>query len=234
MKGAAGFGGGVTKQRTATTAEAVLERTTLWLETQVGTNQAVYPAVAELGVSALSGSAVKADARELATPARTREALSKIPFSAVDEVAQLVLETLTGHAFSYEEASSPDAKRIIETLRVRDSIEVLLEGARSVLGDDLGLEDEAMASLMSFEQLVRPEIWRLVPLNEVRAASLEWLKPERRRDFWWWADGVDVPPDALDGLSAAAHVLERFPGAGAELERLRAAQKVLDKARKDK
>lgn len=109
---------------------------------------------------------------------------------------------------------------LVGALRARDRAELLLLGAETVLGGAVPLDAHQRSVLSAFAELVRPELWRLLPVNETRAAELEWMAPEVRPRFWWRQVGASLGTGALDSLVEAASVLASFPAARPYLDAL--------------
>lgn len=127
------------------------------------------------------------------------------------------------------------AAKVRSALNLRDRVEILLAGAETLLGENLpGLSIEQRVSLEHFEQLVRPQLWRLIPLGHFRAEAVAWIEPHQRARFWWWSQGADVSPEGLDHLAGAALVLARFPEARKALDAMVEAQLRLDSVLKRK
>jgi hypothetical protein len=172
-------------------------------------------------LAAASGAPVLEAAR------RAFEALDLEPLGAA-AVGLLEASRVLPFATGEERAAAEAA--IAGALERRDAIEHMLLGAEHIVAPAPDLDAEAAAVLTEFEALVRPELFRLVPLNDTRAAALERIAPAWRERFWWWSDGADLPATCLDHLADAALLIARFPGAEAELTRLVAAQHTIDSA----
>ena len=173
------------------------------------------------------------DARSLCSTVDHREVSSvirSVGFSALpDQVLQVVLR-----APQLATADGPERIHLFEEIRAalteRDRVAILLAGASEILGSSPELEIEQEAALLEFTELLKPELWRLVPLGALRAESVAWVDPSRRSEFWWWSSGAGIAASALDDLSSAAALIARFPEAREELERLIVAQTRLDDA----
>jgi hypothetical protein len=145
-----------------------------------------------------------------------RAAATRLDASSLDHVAT----DLIGLAPALELSQGEDRELLVERVRAglseRDRFDILDRGARALLGSDDGLGATQRAALERFERTLRPHLWRLVPMNEVRETAVAWMAPTERARFWWWSQGADVPPDALDHLSDSPMLLACFPeGAGA-------------------
>ena len=68
----------------------------------------------------------------------------------------------------------------------------------------------------------------MLPLGSRRAALSMWAAPDWRPRLWWWHRGSDLPYTALTDLDTAARVINVFPEAREELERLLQATRDLD------
>jgi hypothetical protein len=112
-----------------------------------------------------------------------------------------------------------------QNLRERDRVELVLSGCRAVLDHDPKLPLELETAILSFEDLVKDELWRLLPLGRRRAASIFWAEPSMRERFWWWALGHDIPETALEDLASAARIIHLFPKAKIELEAMVTSEK---------
>jgi hypothetical protein len=122
-------------------------------------------------------------------------------------------------------------ERIVDALSVRDGVELLLAGAHLVLGDGVELDADLESSIMTFDELLGRELWRLVPLGSRRAARAAWAAPALRPRLWWWHRGADLPHSALSDLGTAARLIQIFPEAKEELERMLQAERDLDALR---
>jgi hypothetical protein len=127
-----------------------------------------------------------------------------------------------------DEALSTLEDELVENLKTRDRIELVLLGARAVLGRNPPLPLELETAILTFEELVREDLWRLLPLGQRRSDAIVWAEPSMRKVFWWWALGDDLPETALDDLSTSARIIHVFPGARRELEALIEAERKLD------
>ncbi len=118
--------------------------------------------------------------------------------------------------------------QIDAALGCRHRVELALLGAESLAGRNPELSAEQHELVAYFHDYVRPQLWRLIPIADLRAERTSQICPELRDRFWWWSQGWDVSPQGLDDLSGAAHVVSRFPEANDELTRLIRAQRLLD------
>jgi hypothetical protein len=118
--------------------------------------------------------------------------------------------------------------RARDALELRGQIEIQIAGATAILGHPPDLGPDQHAALLVFEDLVRPEVWRLTALNEGRRQAVAWMSPAHRPGFWWWHEGADVSPEALSSLPAVAHLVSRFPAAADALRSLVRAQETWD------
>jgi hypothetical protein len=119
-------------------------------------------------------------------------------------------------------------ERIVEALAERDRVELAIEGARCLCAREPRLDDETLAALLSFDEVLRAELWRTLPLGTRRAARCAWAAPGHRGRLWWWNRGCDLPHTALEDMQTAARVIHLFPEAREELERLLQAERDLD------
>lgn len=127
-----------------------------------------------------------------------------------------------------DEALTKLEDELEQDLKTRDRVELVLIGARSVLGCDPELPLELETAILTFEGLLKEELWRLLPLGSRRAAAIVWAKPEMRQRFWWWALGEDLPQTALEDLSTSARIIHLFPKARQELESMIVAEKFFE------
>lgn len=109
-------------------------------------------------------------------------------------------------------------------LRARDDAELEVLGAAAALGCPPEEVESRSTVRLVFDQVVRPELWRLVELNEARQAALAHIAPRLRPRFWWWHAGSGIHPDAVSRMTHVAHLLAVFPDARARLEALVRAQ----------
>lgn len=115
-------------------------------------------------------------------------------------------------------------ERIVDALDERDRVELALEGARLLCGREPDLDEEALAALGAFDDVLRADLWRTLPLGDRRAARCAWAAPEYRERLWWWHRGCDLPHTALQDMQTAARVIHLFPEAREELERMLQAE----------
>jgi hypothetical protein len=113
-------------------------------------------------------------------------------------------------------------------LEARDRAERELLGAALVLGCAPETLEGRSAARAVFDEVVRPESWRLVELGELRQAALAKLAPRVRARFWWWSSGAGVDPAAVAAMSSVAQLVARFPNARARFESLVRAQSIWD------
>ncbi len=155
------------------------------------------------------------------------DAMARLDGSELDEAAGELLRAVTDLAAA-EPQDRPDIEdRLVEALRVRDEAELVIEGARQVLGEPLELPLALEAALMSYDELVAEESWTLLGLGSRRAARSAWAAPRFRRRLWWWHRGADLPSEASEGLGMVARLIQLFPAAREELERLLRAEATL-------
>lgn len=133
------------------------------------------------------------------------------------------------HLFQAEDGEKEFLEeRIVDAMTERDRVELALEGARLLCGRDLELDEDTLADLGSFDEVLRAELWRTLPLGDRRAARCAWVAPGYRKRLWWWSRGCDLPHTALQDMQTAARVIHLFPEARAELERMLQAEQDLD------
>ena len=118
-------------------------------------------------------------------------------------------------------------EELIDLLSVRDRVELVLEGARVVLGGEPHLTLELETAIAAFELQLKGEMWQLLPLGLRRAANLLWVEPSIRKRLWWWELGMDLPRTALNDLDTAARILYLFPSAEEEFKKLVEAERTL-------
>jgi hypothetical protein len=165
-----------------------------------------------------------------------RAALHKIALGALDELDGGELDEAAGEILRLLADLTPREteeellveERLVEALRARDAVELILEGARHILGDPLEIPLELEAAMLSFDEVVSEELWRMLRLGTRRAARCAWAAPSSRSRLWWWQIGADLPATALDDLGTAARVIHLFPAARDELERLIRAEARID------
>jgi hypothetical protein len=168
--------------------------------------------------------AVDPGARGAATRLDADGALAALEDAAVALVALLERRALGTGEVSDEEL----AGGVTDALGARDRVEHRLLGAAEVLGHAPALGPAEESALLVFEALVRPALFRLVEVNELRRERVARLSPARRASFWWWQEGADVAPQAVAALPAVAHLCARFPAAAEQLATLVAAQRAWD------
>ena len=131
------------------------------------------------------------------------------------------LQTLEGDALAALE------EQLVDCLSVRDRVELVLAGIQAVTGQEPDLPLELETAILTFGDLVKDDLWRLLPLGRRRAANVLWAEPSMRKIFWWWEIGMDLPHTALEDICTAARIIHLFPQAKGELERLVKAEDVL-------
>lgn len=120
-----------------------------------------------------------------------------------------------------DETQGPSPLAALErALDARDRVELALLGAEVLGPGDPTLDEELRAELDAFEEILRPELWRLTVTNDHRARPLAFVPPTYRDRFWWRFDGIDLDPRAVDALPAVASLVSRYPEARDQLERL--------------
>ena len=149
-----------------------------------------------------------------------RNALEQHDFSVLEEAGESICDLSEELGSDPNEVADASRERLLEALEARDEVEFLLAGVEALLGETAVLSDDQRTYLYEFEYLVRPMLWRLVPLNEQRAEALTRIAPSSRARFWWRHQGSGVPPDAIESLSVAAELLRCFPEARDKLESL--------------
>lgn len=159
------------------------------------------------------------------------EALAASSFSALELASIDVLRLAPDLVLDPGRAEVRNA--LDAALKARDAVELLLIGAETILGSapELGFEHESY--LLEFDGAVRPELWRLVPLNSLRALGLEWMDPQQRPRFWWRFEGSDLPDSALEALADSAALIARFPLVSAWFARLQQGDRRLREAPAD-
>ncbi|APR79609.1 Hypothetical protein A7982_04956 [Minicystis rosea] len=158
-------------------------------------------------------------------PARTGS------FEAIEDAAVALHDLLERRALGKGDVTDEELSRgVREAFRARDQLELQRLGAATILGraPELGAAEES--ALIVFESLVRPALFRLTELNDLRREALARIAPAHRATFWWWCEGADVAPHAVASLPAVAHLVARFPAAAEMLAALVAAQRTWDEA----
>jgi hypothetical protein len=154
--------------------------------------------------------------RELADPAIRGEVERFLPSWGLGSLLEAAA-TIRTEASRLATLAREDRAEVVvalqEALRARDRAEVVLMGAEVLLGTAGAFDSGQQAILAGFDELVRPELWRLVPMNDSRAAELQWMMPEFRVRFWWRSLGAGLPTSALDSMVDAAGVVALFPSA---------------------
>jgi hypothetical protein len=128
------------------------------------------------------------------------------------------------------EDSAEAESTVLRALALRDRADQLLAGAEILLGAPVLLDEASRALLDGFDRVVRPLLFRVVPLNHARLAALASVAPAERVRLWWYSRGVGIPATALDALGVVAELLDCFPEAANELAELRSAEAWLGKA----
>lgn len=165
--------------------------------------------------------------REAGARAARGESVGEFPGDprAVLREASRGWEALVDRATELREALDEDSteardeavsRAFLAALRARDEAELLRVGAESLGAGDEDLDPEGAAALHSFDELLRPALWKLLG---ARAQSDEVLSPwervrgHHRARFWWHFEAREVPAHALDALPAVALLVARFPEA---------------------
>lgn len=150
----------------------------------------------------------------------TEPCLEEIEGGGVDNAA-IVLSSLipTLRESSLEDRSDIE-EQVVDALRARDQIELVLAGAELVLGDKVNVNDELGSSIDAFDDLITSMLWMTVALGQRRAARCAWASPEYRHKLWWWHRGCDFPHNAIESLETTAQLIHVFPQAQEELDLL--------------
>lgn len=163
-----------------------------------------------------------------AAPALAARAVSRL----IDEKLSPTLSGLMNDMYELVTAEDGDREvleeRIVDALAERDRVELAMEGARLLCGCEPELDDDSSAALASFDDVLRGELWRTLPLGDRRVACCAWAAPNYRERLWWWFLGCDLPHTALQDMQTAARVIHLFPEAREELERMLQAEQDLD------
>lgn len=190
------------------------------------------------GTLSLMGLAGEVDAyaeprrERLATEVAT--ALEELDPASLDEAASTLLTRAPDLELDEDEDALAELEEeLVEALSARDRAELVLEGARRVLAREPELSVELEASILGFDEALRPELYRLLPLGSRRAAMAAWAEPSQRSRLWWWHRGAGLPHTALRDLGTAAWVIRVFPEARAELERLVEADGLIESMAED-
>lgn len=150
-------------------------------------------------------------------------ALATLELPELDDAAINALELAPACLSLDESLLDEELWPLFDALRTRDRVELMWIGAECA-GIDGSFSDEGLAARASFDQLLGPALWQLVPLGERRSTELAWMNPELRDRFWWRARGADLPVDALDRPAHRQRVLAVFPEARTHLTALDAVR----------
>jgi hypothetical protein len=146
-----------------------------------------------------------------------RAELQRLELPELDDASLRILESaplcLTMDESSLDEVAEP----IVDALRSRDRAELLWMGA-DALGLRGALSAESQATRDSFDALIAPELWQLLPLGARRSVELQWMAPTQRTRFWWRARGAELGEGALEDRAMRDIVLTVFPEARVHLE----------------
>lgn len=189
----------------------------------------VEEALAAAGGLAIRGE--EAQAKALAarlSPQAIRETVGSLGAEPLDQATAVLVQAGPELQDADESERQAIADELIQALELRDRLESIRIAAELLLQEKPAIDQELDASLIAFDELMGEELWRLLPLGELRAARTAAIAPSYRRRFWWWHRGHDLPASALDSLGVAARILHLFPAAREELERLIQAERDLD------
>jgi hypothetical protein len=162
-------------------------------------------------------------------PLQVLEAVGRLvllgrPLPQIDVAIELGIGELEEDAYAALDAL---AQRDIEALRrsfaARDAVELRRIGAEAILGHAPALTMDEEVELVAFEEALRPHLWRLTALNEWRSLEVSWMTAGRDR-FWWWSEGSEIDPTAIDHLDAVAELVAHFPEAELRLKQLAATE----------
>jgi hypothetical protein len=158
-------------------------------------------------------------------------ALRSCPAEEIKAAAEAILALSPELGEDDDDARTMAEAEVLAALELRDRAELLVEGARHLLGKDPALPPELEAALLSFDELVAPELWRLLPLGQTRVDRVRWASPRNRARLWWWHRGSDLPMTALDEMGTTARTLFLFPEARRHLDDLIAAERDIQRFR---
>ena len=144
--------------------------------------------------------------------------LESADWATYEDALAVVLDHEPRLVLGDQEGSATQA--IAAALTACDELECLLLGAEALLGRPPELPLEAAIHRAALELGLRPELWRLAPMNLERARAVAWVHPAERPRLWWWWEALDLAPSVVDALSAAAHAIRRYPSARQHLEQL--------------
>ncbi len=155
-----------------------------------------------------------------------RQFIARANFDWLDDATTIITDEAAALDDDAGITENDVSSRVLQALNARERAELLMVGLGALLGESPQLSDDQTAPLEGFELLVRPILWRLIPLNAEREAALAWVDPSMRKKLWWWSEGVDVPRNALQALSTVAHLVQCFPSARSELDKAIQAERL--------
>jgi hypothetical protein len=191
--------------------------------------------VSVLDELAALGRAVARGERVAPPPARLREeaaaALASFDPAELEDGAVAVAAALMRLDEGTEEAELAALRAEIEpALDRRDEVEHVLLGAEVALGGPARLGADGEAAVAAFDAIVRPLVWKLTALNDVRVARRLRIAPPHRARFYWWCESTDVPAPSVAALSGVAALCARFPEARRAFEEQVAAERLVRSA----
>ncbi|MFO8071218.1 MAG: hypothetical protein R6V85_05010 [Polyangia bacterium] len=192
-------------------------------EVDAGRGDATVDLFEALGTLMLCGAEGDADAwigtnEQETLRDRAARALDGLDPDELDDAAlefSLAIERLREAA---DDDTTDLEERIVDSLAVRDRVELVLAGVERATEEAPQLSDELGSAIDSFDEIAEDRLMWTTRLGFRRAARCAWARPEHRRRFWWWSRGSDLPAHALDSLEMAARLIRVFPGARRELE----------------
>lgn len=102
----------------------------------------------------------------------------------------------------------------------RTDVEKILRGASALLGHTFPWSDEQARHVRAFDDAAEEVLYRLVALNDVRAALLEGIAPQFRGTLFWLSRGVELPADTVDRMTDVAALVALFAPARAAFDDL--------------
>jgi hypothetical protein len=208
-------------ERTLKLIEQVLDDDDVSLSGPAGVE--VLMAIARLHRMGQTDAIAKLASPSTKTAALADRALASFDFLALDREAinfGCAAPDLASGGATAEQARP----QVLQALAARDRADQVLTGAEALLGHPPILDEDAQLALAEFDAVVRPRVFQAIPLNEARYAALANVSPRQRARLWWFAQGAEISPSALDALAVAAQVIQHFPEAATELRELREAE----------
>ncbi len=116
--------------------------------------------------------------------------------------------------------TAPLVEHLRGLLARRTEVEKIRRGASALLGHTFPWSAEQERHVRAFDDAAEEVLYRLVSVNDVRAALLEDIAPPFRGTLFWLSRGVELPSDTVDRMADVAALVALFAPARAAFDDL--------------